>query len=111
MSKLNSTGARIRALSVAVSTAPLAGLIAAGPARAQSDAAGTDAYELRKNETTKRQAASNESVGPFVYEALGATPSIRLPALFTGRVASGSAKEESRHAKVDSPRLSDTTRR
>jgi len=108
MSKLNSTGARIRALSVAVSTALLAGLIAAGPARAQSDA---DASEPRKNETTKRQAASNESVGPFVYEALGATPSIRLPALFTGRVASGSAKEESRHAKVDSPRLSDTTRR
>jgi hypothetical protein len=111
MSTLNPMSMRIRALSTAVSTALLAGLIAVGPVRAQSGAAGSDASEARKSETTKRQSASTESVGPFVYEALGATPSIRLPALFTGRVASGSAKEESRHAKVDSARRSDTARR
>lgn len=111
MNTPNPTNTRIRALSAAVSTALLAGLIAVGPASAQSGAASTNASEAAKNETTKQQSASTESVGPFVYEAIGATPSIRLPALFTGRAASAPAKEESKQAKVDTAQRSDTTRR
>lgn len=111
MNTLNPMSMRIRALSTAVSTALLAGLIAVGPASAQSGAAGTDASEARKSETTKPKSASNESVGPFVYEALGATPSIRLPALFASRVAGAPAKEESKQAKVETARRSDTTQR
>jgi hypothetical protein len=108
---MNTTNPRIRALSTAVSTALLAGLIAVGPASAQSGAASPDASAARKSETTKPQSVSTESVGPFVYEALGATPSIRLPSLFAGRAASAPAKEESKQAKVDTAQRSDTTRR
>jgi hypothetical protein len=110
MNTPNPTSKRIRALSTAVTTALLAGLVAVSPASAQSGAS-TDASEARKNQTTKRPSASTESIGPFVYEALGATPSIRLPALFAGHAASASAKDESKQAKVDTAQRSDTTRR
>lgn len=110
MSTPNTTTARIRTLSTAVSTALLAALVTVGPASAQSGAS-TVASEARKNEATKRPSASTESVGPFVYEALGATPSIRLPALFTGHAASAPAKDEPKQAKVDTAQRSETTRR
>jgi hypothetical protein len=102
MSTLKPTRARIHALSLTAFTVLLTSLVVAGAASAQSAAASgaASASEARKNETTRREPTAYESVSPFVYDALGATPSIRLPAL-SGARAQGRAPESKKVASGD----------
>lgn len=76
-------------LSRAAGATLMTALIAAGPAAAQS-APPADTARSREDATTKTTPTAHVPSGPFVYDALGATPSIRLPALFGKRTQADS---------------------
>lgn len=91
MKTLQSKHTRGPRLSVAAGVALTTALIAGGQAAAQS-ANPADAARSREDATTKPAPTAHIPSGPFVYDALGATPSIRLPALF-GKPTQGDSKE------------------
>src|SRR4029453_14129399 len=84
----------VRTLSRATIRAALliGGLVLAGAANAQTSATPDRAASeaVAKNATTSTAAAQHDPFSPFVYDALGATPSIRLP---FQRSASPAAKQ------------------
>jgi len=80
MNSLQSKRIHIHGSSVTVAAALLAGVLAAAPAAAQSTvpaAAGAD--PASQDATTRMAAGTNDPFNTFVYDVLGATPSIQLP--------------------------------
>ena len=83
MSSPQSKRTHLRGFSLATSAGLLAGLLATGQAAAQATGpANAGASQPTQDEGTKREPVAHDPFSPFVYDVLGATPSIRLPAFF-----------------------------
>jgi hypothetical protein len=81
MNSLQSKCTPLGGFAVSAAAALLTGLLAGGPAAAQSAGpAAAATIPASQNATTSREAVSHDPFSPFVYDVLGATPSIRLPA-------------------------------
>lgn len=76
MRNLHPTPTLRRARSLAKATILLTGLLSLGGAYAQSTAPGY--AESAKDATTSRPLPAHDPFSPFVYDALGATPSIHF---------------------------------
>jgi len=86
MSFLQSPFRNLRALSIvplsiASSISLIAAISATAPSHAQSASAAdtAPAADTRRDGTSNRRQVAFDAPGPFTYDALGATPSIRLP--------------------------------
>lgn len=92
----------LRTLSRATIRAALlvGGLVLAGAASAQTSATPDRASSeaVAKNATTSTAAVQHDPFSPFVYDALGATPSIRLPFQRSASPASKQAETKGRDA-------------
>jgi hypothetical protein len=101
MNSLQSKRTHIRGLSVAAAAALLIGLFTAGQAAAQSSGpAAAPATQIPQDVTTRRGSVAHDPFSEFTYEALGATPSLQLPA-FIRKLARPSAVESSDVTSVD----------
>lgn len=101
MNSLQSKRTRVHGSSVTAAAALLIGLFAAGQAAAQSSGpAAVDTIHAKQDVTTKRGPVANDPFSEFTWDALGATPSLQLPA-FIRKLARPSAVESSDVSSVD----------
>lgn len=95
MNSLQSKLTYLRGSSVALAAALLTGVLASGPASAQSAVRAAAAPpSASQDATTRREVVTHDPFSPFVYDALGATPSIQLPA-FLGKPGRARAVDQS----------------
>jgi hypothetical protein len=101
MNSLRPKRMHIRGSSVTTAAALLIGLLVAGQAAAQSSGpVAVDPTHAKQDATTKRGPVAHDPFSEFTYDALGATPSLRLPA-FIRKLARASAVESSDVSSVD----------
>ena len=101
MNSLQSKRTHIHSPSVAAAAALLIGLFTAGQAAAQlSGPVAVDPTNSKQDVTTRHGPVAHDPFSEFTYEALGATPSLQLPA-FIRKLARASAVESSDASSVD----------
>jgi hypothetical protein len=101
MNSPQSKRTHIHGSSVAAAAALLIGLFTTGQAAAQSSGpVAVDPTRAKQDVTTKHGPVAHDPFSEFTYEALGATPSLQLPA-FIRKLARASAVESPDVSSVD----------